>query len=47
MDGSAYQKMTHLKLLIPWHGSIEQPHHPTYLKFENRLRALRPDASNH
>ncbi|KAI5381638.1 hypothetical protein KIW84_UN0552 [Lathyrus oleraceus] len=36
-----------LGALDPWHGSTEQPHRPTYLKFENRSRALRPDASNH
>ncbi|KAI5382135.1 hypothetical protein KIW84_UN0127 [Lathyrus oleraceus] len=29
-------KMAHLELSIPWHGSTEQPHRPTYLKFENR-----------
>ncbi|KAK7376223.1 hypothetical protein VNO78_34874 [Psophocarpus tetragonolobus] len=28
--------MAHLELSIPWHGSTEQPHRPTYLKFENR-----------
>ena len=27
-------KMAHLEHPIPWHGSPEQPHHPTYLKFE-------------
>ncbi|ROT79945.1 hypothetical protein C7M84_001332 [Penaeus vannamei] len=32
---------------IPWHGSPKQPRHPTYLKFENRSRTLRPNASNH
>jgi hypothetical protein len=37
--------MAHLKLPIPWHSSPEQPCRPTYLKFENRSRALRPDAS--
>ncbi|KAI9070848.1 hypothetical protein K1719_047193 [Acacia pycnantha] len=40
-------KMAHLELSIPWRGSTEQPRRPTYLKFENRSRALRPDASNH
>uniref|UniRef100_A0A6N2NG35 Senescence-associated protein n=1 Tax=Salix viminalis TaxID=40686 RepID=A0A6N2NG35_SALVM len=40
-------KMAHLELSIPWHGSTKQPRRPTYLKFENRSRALRPDASNH
>ncbi|KAL2237154.1 UNVERIFIED_CONTAM: hypothetical protein Sindi_0907100 [Sesamum indicum] len=39
---SAYQKMAHLELSIPWRGSTEQPRRPTYLKFENRSRALRP-----
>ncbi|KAK8616971.1 hypothetical protein V6N13_116941 [Hibiscus sabdariffa] len=39
--------MAHLELSIPWHGSTKQPRRPTYLKFENRSRALRPDASNH
>uniref|UniRef100_A0A368UH67 Senescence-associated protein n=1 Tax=Glycine max TaxID=3847 RepID=A0A368UH67_SOYBN len=28
-------KMAHLELSIPWRGSTEQPHRPTYLKFEN------------
>ncbi|KAJ6670297.1 hypothetical protein OIU85_017808 [Salix viminalis] len=40
-------KMAHLELSIPWHGSAKQQRSPTYLKFENRSRALRPDASNH
>uniref|UniRef100_I1LXU2 Uncharacterized protein n=1 Tax=Glycine max TaxID=3847 RepID=I1LXU2_SOYBN len=31
--------MAHLELSIPWRGSTEQPHRPTYLKFENRSRA--------
>ncbi|KAL0340002.1 UNVERIFIED_CONTAM: hypothetical protein Sradi_4517000 [Sesamum radiatum] len=31
-----------LALSIPWRGSTEQPRRPTYLKFENRSRALRP-----
>ncbi|KAI9070843.1 hypothetical protein K1719_047188 [Acacia pycnantha] len=35
-------KMAHLELSIPWRGSTEQPRRPTYLKFENRSRALRP-----
>nr|TKR78380.1 hypothetical protein D5086_0000283010 [Populus alba] len=39
--------MAHLELSIPWRGSTKQPRRPTYLKFENRSRALRPDASNH
>ncbi|KAK8617430.1 hypothetical protein V6N13_080346 [Hibiscus sabdariffa] len=39
--------MAHLELSIPWHSSTKQPRRPTYLKFENRLRALRPDTSNH
>ncbi|KAI3443120.1 uncharacterized protein J3R85_000002 [Psidium guajava] len=34
--------MAHLELSIPWHGSTKQPRRPTYLKFENRSRALRP-----
>ncbi|KAK8501141.1 hypothetical protein V6N13_025177 [Hibiscus sabdariffa] len=38
---SAYQKWP-LELSIPWHGSTKQPRRPTYLKFENRSRALRP-----
>ncbi|KMS64668.1 hypothetical protein BVRB_017910 [Beta vulgaris subsp. vulgaris] len=33
--------MAHLELSIPWHGSTKQPRPPTYLKFENRSRALR------
>ncbi|KAL0641082.1 hypothetical protein Bca4012_102683 [Brassica carinata] len=40
-------KMAHLELSIPWDGSTKQPPRPTYLKFENRSRTLRPDASNH
>ncbi|WZZ14894.1 hypothetical protein YC2023_107983 [Brassica napus] len=39
--------MAHLELSIPWDGSTKQPPRPTYLKFENRSRTLRPDASNH
>ncbi|KAL2223706.1 UNVERIFIED_CONTAM: hypothetical protein Sindi_2985100 [Sesamum indicum] len=39
---SALPKMAHLELSIPWRGSTEQPRRPTYLKFENRSRALRP-----
>ncbi|KAK7353858.1 hypothetical protein VNO80_19311 [Phaseolus coccineus] len=34
--------MAHLEHSIPWHGSTEQSCRPTYLKFENRSRALRP-----
>ncbi|CAN7088819.1 unnamed protein product [Brassica rapa subsp. narinosa] len=35
-------KMAHLELSIPWDGSTKQPPRPTYLKFENRSRTLRP-----
>ncbi|WZZ14986.1 hypothetical protein YC2023_108075 [Brassica napus] len=34
--------MAHLELSIPWDGSTKQPPRPTYLKFENRSRTLRP-----
>nr|KYP54730.1 hypothetical protein KK1_000927 [Cajanus cajan] len=34
--------MVHLELSILWSGSIKQPHHLTYLKFENRSRAFYP-----
>jgi len=40
--GSRFFHSLFLELSIPWRGSTKQPHHPTYLKFENRSRALRP-----
>ncbi|KAI5381387.1 hypothetical protein KIW84_UN0762 [Lathyrus oleraceus] len=44
---SAYQKWPTWS--SRFHGMAQQSSHtvPTYLKFENRSRALRPDASNH
>ncbi|KAI5381429.1 hypothetical protein KIW84_UN0744 [Lathyrus oleraceus] len=42
---SAYQN-AHLELSIPGMAQ-QQPHRPTYLKFENRSRRCAPDASNH
>ncbi|KAF1872214.1 hypothetical protein Lal_00037998, partial [Lupinus albus] len=35
-------KMAYLELSILWRGSTKQPRCPTYLKFENRSRVLRP-----
>ena len=32
--------MAHLELSIPWRGSTKQPRRPTFLKFENRSRAV-------
>ncbi|KAK7356655.1 hypothetical protein VNO80_15930 [Phaseolus coccineus] len=33
--------MAHLELSIPWHGSTEQPRHPTYLKVSSGFTPLK------